>query len=125
MTQRGGVLGLFSRRVLEIGLPLLQVVTLSQFRAILAHEFGHYDARDTLLGPLVYQTRSAIGRTIEAASTSGSFLDVPFELYGEIYLGLTQSISRQQELNADRLTCRVAGSRTVIDILWTINAATP
>jgi heat shock protein HtpX len=123
VSQRGGVLGLFSRRVLGIGLPLMQVVTVSQLRAILAHEFGHYDAGDTLLGPLIYQTRSAIGRTIGAAS--GSFLDVPFELYGEMYLSLTQSISRQQELNADRLACRVAGSRAVVGVLRTISAASP
>ena len=42
VAQRGGFLGAGSRRVMGLGLPLMQVLTLSQFRAVLAHEFAHF-----------------------------------------------------------------------------------
>jgi Zn-dependent protease with chaperone function len=48
VAQRGGVMGFGSRRVMGVGLPLLGTLTIDQFRAVLAHEFGHYDAGDTM-----------------------------------------------------------------------------
>ena len=65
VSQRGGIMGFGSNRVMGIGLPLLQVTTTSQFKAILAHEFGHYYSGDTSLGPWIYKTRAAIGRTLD------------------------------------------------------------
>jgi Zn-dependent protease with chaperone function len=50
--------------VMGLGLPLLQTLTVSQFRAVMAHEFGHYYGGDTKLGPWVYKTRAAIVRTL-------------------------------------------------------------
>ena len=41
VAQRGGVMGLSSQRVMGLGLPLLQVLSVSELRAVLAHEFGH------------------------------------------------------------------------------------
>src|SRR5262249_22697633 len=41
VSQRGGVMGVGSRRVMGLGLPLLQAVRVSELRAIVAHEFGH------------------------------------------------------------------------------------
>ncbi|HEU4542748.1 MAG TPA: M48 family metallopeptidase [Jiangellaceae bacterium] len=43
-----GVIG--GRRYLYIGVPLLQALTVSQLRAVLAHEFGHYSHSHTRLG---------------------------------------------------------------------------
>ena len=48
-----------------IGLPLLQALTSSQFRAVIAHEFGHYAGGDLKLGGWIYKTRGAMGRTIK------------------------------------------------------------
>jgi heat shock protein HtpX len=48
-----------------LGLSLLQTLSVSQFRAVLAHEFGHFHAGDTKLGPWIYRTRAAIGRTLD------------------------------------------------------------
>jgi heat shock protein HtpX len=63
VAQRGGILGVGSRRVVGLGLPLMRILSVAQLRAVLAHEFGHYYGGDTRLGPLVYSMRSAIGRT--------------------------------------------------------------
>src|SRR6266566_7859504 len=48
-----GVLQRGRRRVMVLGLPLMQVMTVSQMRAVLAHEFGHYYGGDTRLGPWI------------------------------------------------------------------------
>jgi len=52
---RGGIMGCGSRRVMGLGLPLLQVLSVYQLRAVLAHEFGHFHGGDTKLGPWVYK----------------------------------------------------------------------
>src|SRR5262245_18670430 len=84
--QRGGIAGIGSRRVMGIGLPLLQSVTVPQFRAIIAHEFGHYHGGDTALGPWIYRTREAIMRTIYNLARSGSWVHKPFLGYGKFFL---------------------------------------
>ena len=121
--QRGGIMGLGSRRVMGIGLPLMQTVTVSQLRAILAHEFGHYHGVDTALGPWIYKTREAIGRTVENLAKSGDFLQKLFLWYGNLFMRVTQAISRAQELAADRLSAKVAGARDAMDALVAVQRA--
>jgi Zn-dependent protease with chaperone function len=62
VADRSGFLGIGSRRVMGLGLPLLSILTVSQFRAVLAHECAHYYGGDTSLGPWVYKTQTAIVR---------------------------------------------------------------
>jgi len=45
-------MGFGSRRVMGLGLPLLQILTVAQFRAVLPHEFGHYYGADTRQDPV-------------------------------------------------------------------------
>ncbi|MBV9774345.1 MAG: M48 family metallopeptidase, partial [Gemmatimonadetes bacterium] len=68
VAQRGGVMGVGSRRVMGLGLPLLQALTVRQTGAVVAHEFGHFHGGDTALGPWIYKTRAAIGRTLVGLS---------------------------------------------------------
>src|SRR3954467_3325548 len=111
VTQRGGVMGFGSRRVMGLGLALLQALDVSQLEAVLAHEFGHYHGGDVKLGPWIYKTRGAIVRTVMALAARGShLLHKPFEWYGKVFLRVTQAISRQQELAADALAARVVGA---------------
>ena len=66
VSQRGGVMGFGSRRIMGLGLPLLQTVTVSQLEAVLAHEFGHYYGGDTRLGPWVYRFAMRLGAQFTA-----------------------------------------------------------
>ena len=120
---RGGVMGFGSRRVMGLGLPLLQILSVTQFRAVLAHEFGHYYGGDTALGPWVYKTRAAIVRTIERVAQHSSLLSKPFFWYGLLFLRLTLRVSRQQELSADELAARTIGGRPLIEGLKLIHGA--
>jgi Zn-dependent protease with chaperone function len=110
VAQRGGVMGVGSRRVMGLGLPLLQALSVDEVRAVLAHEFGHYHGGDTALGPWVYKTRAAIARTLQALAQHSTVLMKPFEWYGLGFLRITHAISRRQEYAADALAARTIGA---------------
>ncbi|MDH4066010.1 MAG: M48 family metalloprotease, partial [Acidobacteriota bacterium] len=111
VTQRGGIMGAFSKRVMGLGLPLMQALTVGELRAVLAHEFGHFYGGDTKLGPWVHKTRVAIGRTIQSLrAADSSVLHLPFEWYGALFLRITHAVSRAQEYAADALAARAVGA---------------
>lgn len=125
VAQRGGVLGFGGERVLGLGLPLLQVLTVPQLRAVVAHEFGHFHGGDTKLGPLVYRTRDAIGRTIVNLKKADSLMNKPFEWYGSLFLRVTHAVSRAQEFAADALSVRLTGVEPVQTALRRVNEVGP
>lgn len=116
VTERGGIMGVGSRRVLGIGLPLLQGLTVDEVRAVIAHEFGHYFGGDTKLGPWIYKTRAAIARSLENLSED-SWIRLPFVAYAKLFMRITNGVSRQQEFAADRVAARVAGAGTLSSAL--------
>lgn len=110
VTERGGTMGVGSRRVMGIGLPLLQLLSVDELRAVIAHEFGHYVSGDTRLGPWIYKTRAAIGRTLQDVGRHSALLAKPFEWYGLAFLRVTHAVSRAQEFVADATAARIAGA---------------
>jgi len=137
VAQRGGLMGLGSRRVMGVGLMYLQVLTVEEFRTVLAHEFGHFWGGDTKLGPWVFRTRANIERTLqrlggqktavldEMAKKGGHFWGglfgniqeaamKPFELYGNMFLRITCGISRRQEFVADQLAVAYVGREATV-----------
>lgn len=115
VAQRGGIMGVGSRRVMALGLPLLSLLTVSQFRAVLAHEFGHYHAGDTRLGVWVYKTRTAIWRTVQNLGRQESWVYYLFNWYNKFFLRVTLAISRAQEYAADQLAAQFAGADALIE----------
>ncbi|MGY4644094.1 M48 family metallopeptidase [Cellulomonas sp. URHB0016] len=95
------------RRRLYLGVPLVQALDVSQLRSVLAHELGHYSRSHTRLGPLTYRGRVAIGATLDALS--GNIVVWALKGYARLYLLVSASVSRRQELEADDLSVRVAG----------------
>src|SRR5512143_564950 len=132
VAQRGGLIGIGSRRVMGLGLTYLQIMTIAEFRTVLAHEFGHYWGGDTKLGPWIFKTRANIERTLESLASrdpnktnrgwsyAGIFAKIkeaamrPFELYSHMFLRVTSGISRRQELVADKLSSAYAGRDAAI-----------
>lgn len=125
VAQRGGLMGFGSRRVMGLGLPLLRVLGVTEFRAVLAHEFGHYDGGDTRLGPWIYKTRGAIGRTVHNLGQTGSLLQLPFLWYGKMFLRVTHAVSRRQEFVADALAARTVGAQPLSEGLRKVEGAAP
>ena len=123
VAQRGGWIGIGSRRVMGIGLPLMESLTVSQLRAVIAHEFGHYYGGDTALGPWLYATHSTIERTLRNLHRHNRLLTFFFKWYGLGFLRITHAISRRQELVADALAANVAGADAMIGGLTNIRGA--
>jgi heat shock protein HtpX len=135
VADRGGVMGFGSRRIMGLGLPLLSVLTVSQFRAVLAHEFAHYYGGDTKLGPWVYKTKTSISRIFENIGSVGELARIA--ILGVMYIAVTallkayfvtflraiNLVSRRQEYRADELACLVAGRQNLVDGLQMIHRA--
>ena len=118
-----------SRRFLIMGLPLLDVLSAAELRAVIAHEYGHYVGGDTRVGPWIWRTRAAIGRTLSDLHDEDSWgrriIQLPFEWYGKLFLRITAAISRREEFAADRVAARVAGQDAQAAALRRIHVAAP
>ncbi|MDP4180568.1 MAG: M48 family metallopeptidase, partial [Bacillota bacterium] len=117
VTQTSGFFGFKSKRIMIIGLPLLQALTISKFRAVIAHEFGHYYSGDTKLLPILHQVNSVIGRTIKNLGIYNSRLLIPFAAYANLVLRITNKTSRLQEYIADRIAAKISGYKNLEDAL--------
>ncbi|HZN38596.1 MAG TPA: M48 family metallopeptidase [Planctomycetota bacterium] len=125
VAERGSRMGFGGSRVMGIGLPLLQVLSVTQLKSVLAHEFGHFHGGDTRLGPFIYRTRDAIGRTIVNLRKAESIVSKPFEWYGNLFLRVTYGISRAQEFAADALSVQLVGLEPVQTALRRVNETAP
>jgi Zn-dependent protease with chaperone function len=121
VAERGGLMGMGSRRVMGIGLPLFHLLSVDELSSILAHEFGHFYGGDTALGPWIYKTRAAIIRTVVNVGQTNRWLNVPFEAYAKMFLRVTNAVSRQQEFTADQLAARTIGARATISGLQKVH----
>jgi hypothetical protein len=102
----------------------MAVVTESEMRAVIAHEFGHFHGGDTRVGPWVHKTRSAIARTVANLRRRGiRWLHLPFEWYGLMSIRITQAISRRQEYAADELAAAVVSPEAPASGLCKIRGA--
>lgn len=121
VARRGGIMGFGSRRVMGIGLPLMQSLSVDEFKGVLAHEFGHYHSGDVSLGPWIHKTRVAVGRTL--AHLSDSALRYIFIPYAALFFRVTHAVSRRQEFIADEVAAGVVGAGAMASGLRKVNAA--
>jgi heat shock protein HtpX len=135
VADRGGWMGFQSHRIMAVGLPLLSVLTVSEFRAVLAHEFAHYYGGDTSLGPWVFKTRMAMIRAFENMNTISGLARLHYlrMLYiavaailkwnFQLFMLITNLVARRQEYRADELACLVAGKESMKSGLEKIHCA--
>jgi Zn-dependent protease with chaperone function len=96
-----------SRR-LYLGLPLLQGLTVTQMRAVVTHELGHYSHRHTRLGAAAYRGRLALAETT-ARIGRRNVAGWVFKRYADLYLRVNSALARQMEFEADRAAVLAAG----------------
>jgi Zn-dependent protease with chaperone function len=109
VVERSRLLGLVAgRRVLYIGLPLLQVFTVDQLHAVLAHELGHYSHRHTQLAAVAYRGRLTIAETL-ARIGPRNVVGWVFKAYAYLYVLVDNAVVRRQEYEADQASVQVAG----------------
>ena len=123
VTERGGFwkkLRGSGQRCLILGLGDLPGLPLSQFKAILAHEYGHFSNRDTAGGNLAGQVVASLHHMAYRLASSGQarwynpawlFING----YYRIYLRITLGASRLQEILADRFAAMAYGTRNFVD----------
>jgi Zn-dependent protease with chaperone function len=136
-----------TRKNLIIGLGLVNQLTLSEFKAVLAHEFGHFSQSSMKLGGYVYMSNRVIADVVFARDwldhlVSGlRRVDFRIAIFAWTFTGLiwgvrktlqglfkainfaNSSLSRQMEYNADLVAVSVAGSDALIHALARLNLA--
>lgn len=129
------------KKNLQIGLGLVNTLTVSEFKAVMAHEFGHFSQRSMKLGTFVYNVNKAIYNMLYENKDYGRFL----ERWGSIHWGIGifmwvtiqivkgiqsilqsmysfinknyMSLSREMEFHADAVAASVSGSDNLIRAL--------
>ncbi|MCR9142701.1 MAG: M48 family metallopeptidase [bacterium] len=136
-----------SRKNLDVGLGLINVLTLSEFKAVLAHEFGHFAQRSMALGNWVYIAQQIAAHIIARRDAldeilrfiSGVDLRVAWigwllrlivwslrsalESVFDLVLIAQRALSREMEFQADRVSVSVTGSEALIHALHKLQAA--
>lgn len=113
-----GPFGIFGvkRRVLTLGLASLQFLTVSELRAIMAHEYAHFSHGDTFFSRFIHQVSLTIDASLRAMAEAGGKLNYvnPFYwflvLYYRAYNMMSSGFSRSREFLADRMAASLYGA---------------
>jgi Zn-dependent protease with chaperone function len=135
------------KKNLLIGLGLVNSLNLSEFKAVLAHEFGHFSQGSMRLGSYVYVSNRIIADMVFSRDRWDQFLDewrssdlrlaifawalTPFvylvrQLMILMYRGLNalqSALSRQMEFHADRVAVSATGSDAILFALYKLGPA--
>ena len=103
-------------RKMYVGMPLLVGLTERQLGSVLAHELGHYSGRHTALGGVSYRGAEAIRRVAHRLGP-GSIVGRIFGAYGRVYVAVSHTVNRRQELEADAQAARIAGRDVAVKAL--------
>jgi Zn-dependent protease with chaperone function len=130
-----------SRKNLEIGLGLVNVLTLGEFKAVIAHEFGHFAQRSMAVGSWVYIGQQIAAHIVAKRDALDNFLqglsrvDLRIAWIGwvlrlivwsirslveTVFNGVVmaqRALSRQMEMQADLVAVSVTGSDALIHAL--------
>ncbi len=116
--ERGGIRAKMqdkAERVLIVGLATLNDFNQNAFRAVLAHEYGHFSNRDTAGGDIAMRVNMDIIRLAESMAMSGTatFYNIAFQFlrfYHFLFRRITHGASRLQEILADRVAVHQYGA---------------
>ncbi len=136
-----------SRKNLEVGLGLVNAISLGELKAVLAHEFGHFGQRSMAVGRWVYIAQQIAGHIITKRDALDSLLrglsrfDLRIAWVGWLLSLIVWSIrslmetmfrlvvlaqralSREMELQADLVAVSLTGSDALIHALQRLHAA--
>lgn len=143
------ILNLFlpSKKNLEIGLGLVNALNLGEFKAVLAHEFGHFGQRSMAVGRWVYMAQQIAGQIIAKRDALDTFLaklsrmDVRIAWVGwilslivwslrsvmetvfHVVVLAQRALSREMEFQADLVAVSISGSDAIINALQRLTVA--
>jgi len=135
------------RKDLLVGLGVVNVVNIVEFKAVLAHEFGHFAQRSVKLGNYVYVANRVMRDIVYSRDALDQFVDswsrldirISFPAWGlkgmlfvvrKILAGtfealnvLHLSLGREMEFNADNVAVSVTGSDAIVHALSRLDFA--
>ena len=135
------------RKNLEIGIGLVNSVNISEFKAVMAHEFGHFSQRSMKLGSFTYNANRIIYNMLYENNSYTSFLQSWANIHGILSLfamltvriamaiqyilrGMFQlinksymALSREMEFHADTIAASVAGGNNLVTALSRLEVA--
>ncbi|SHH39159.1 M48 family metallopeptidase [Massilia sp. CF038] len=136
-----------SRKNLEIGLALVNTVTLGELRAVLAHEFGHFAQRSMAVGRWVYVAQQIATHLVTRRDALDDFLitvgnidlrvravvavvqliiwsirSLVESLFNAVIL-MQRALSREMEMQADLVAVSLTGSDALIHALHRLQGA--
>lgn len=133
------------RKNLHIGMGLVNGVTVSEFKGILAHEFGHFSQRSMAIGTYVHNANKVIHNVLyendsyHQTMSSWSNSSVYFKLVSWVAFVFNSGVqfvlkklhasvnkanlalSREMEFHADAVAASVVGTKPMIDSLLRLN----
>lgn len=136
-----------ARKNLYIGLGLVNSTTISELKAVIAHEFGHFSQGSMRFGSYVHHFNQIIFRIVEDNPSYNESVErwanfsTYFAFFARINIYLIQGVqeimvnfykllnkgymglSRQMEFHADAIAATVAGSAPLISGLYRIDLA--
>ena len=136
-----------SRKNLEIGLSLVNVLTLSEMKAVLAHEFGHFAQRSMAIGSWVYIAQQIASHVVAKRDALDKLLqfisnvDLRIAWVGwllslvvwsirslmdtllRLVVLAQRALSRQMEFQADLVAVSLTGSDEIVHALHKLQAA--
>jgi Zn-dependent protease with chaperone function len=136
-----------SRKNLEIGLALVNSLTLGELRAVLAHEFGHFTQGAMAVGRWVYVAQQIAAHLVarrdklDAFLVALSYIDIRIAWVGwvlrlivwsirslvesifSVVVLMQRALSREMEMQADLVAVSLTGSDALIHALHRLQAA--
>lgn len=135
------------RKNLEIGLGLVNAINMGEFKAVIAHEFGHFSQRSMKLGSFTYNVNQVIHNMLFENNSYSNFLtawgslDGLLSIFASITVGIARgiqwilrqvyevvnkkymSLSREMEFHADAVAASVAGGNNLVTAFHRIELA--
>ncbi len=133
------------RKDLTIGLGLVDCLNLTEFKAVIAHEFGHFAQRSMRIGSYILSANTIIHDMIYTRDKWDDILDqwrgtdlrlaiaawviTPIiwlirqilKLFYAFLNIMHSSLSREMEFNADKYAVQTAGSEAIVAALWRLD----
>ncbi|WP_176884870.1 M48 family metallopeptidase [Dyadobacter soli] len=129
------------RKNLQIGMGLVNSLTVSEFKAVIAHEFGHFSQRSMKVGSYVYNVNYIIynmlydngsfDNMLERWGSSNAYISIASSLARWVVKGIQWvlrkaynivnlnylALSREMEFHADEVAAHLAGSEPLATAL--------
>ncbi|MCF6131586.1 M48 family metallopeptidase [Flavobacterium wongokense] len=130
---------------LTIGLGLVSSLNMSEFKAVMAHEFGHFAQKSMKIGSYIHSANTIIydmifnrdswdelldkWRGSDIRLSAAAWIITPLiwlirkalELFYMFLNYMHSALSREMEFNADKVAVKTTGSLAIVSALWKLD----